>query len=228
MAIICRDHRLLFILTPHTASTAIGGVLLNELGGEWIPPDDMRAPDGSLVRRKHTTVPQLLAADLIGADERKGLFAFAGVRNPFDALVSTYVRNAEHNQPLLEKKDSFIHKRPRKRSHLDYCATHTFEEWIEHVYAPRILDRILGRGTRIRRRFPFQEGVDFVIRYEHLQEDFDEALRRAGVPGRYVIPTRNVTTERLDRDYRSYYTERSRTLVQQAFATQLERFGYAF
>jgi hypothetical protein len=228
MAIICRDHRLLFILTPHTASTAIGDTLRTELGGEWIPPDDMRAPDGSLVRRKHTTVPQLLAAGLISRDERKQHFAFSGVRNPFDALVSAYVRNAEHNQPLLQDKDSFIHKRPRKRTHLDYCADHTFEEWVEHVYAPRTLDRLLGRRTRIRRKFPFQEGVDFVIRYEHLQKDFDEALRRAGVPGRYLIPTKNVTTERQDRDYRSYYSDRTRALVQHAFSAQLERFGYSF
>jgi hypothetical protein len=228
MAVICREHRLLFIAVPHTGSTAISDLLIREMGGEWIPPEDFTAPDGTLVRRKHTTLQQLLAGGVISAEERARLFVISAVRNPFDTLVSTYVRNREHNQPLRDKADSFIHKRRRKRDDLDYCLDHTFDEWIDHSFGPRLIDRVTGRGVKVRRKAPFQEGVDFVMRYEHLQEDFDEALRRAGVDRRLVIPTRNVTTERTERDYRTWYSGRSRKLVQKAFAEQLRRFGYAF
>ena len=228
MAVICREHRLLFIATPHTGSTAISDLLLRDLGGEWIPREELTAPDGTLVKRKHSTLQQLLKGGVITPEERSQLFAFAAVRNPFDTLVSTYVRNREHNQPLRDRPDSFIHDRKRKREDLDYCLDHTFEEWIDHSFSPRLVDRLLGRGAKVRRKAPYQEGVDFVLRYEHLQEDFDEALRRAGVAGRYVIPSKNVTTERTDRDYRTWYTPRTKAIVEQVFGEQLQRFGYTY
>ncbi len=225
MAVISRSHRLLFILAPHTGSSAIAKVLKEELTGEWIPPREIQDADGRiLARRKHTTMRQLLTAGLISAAERADLFAFSAVRNPFDALVSTYFKHASAEPTTIAKRRST--GRSRIVDFAEFCQDHSFEEWIDYAFKPGTLDRLRGRAAQ--QGPSYHDDVDFIMRFEHLQHDFDEALRRGGIEGSYVIPRHNVTQERQTRDYREFYSEGSRRVVQQAFAPYLERFGYSF
>ncbi len=228
MAIICREKRLLFILAPHTASTAIGVLLRDELGGEWLPPEEVRDANGRItVKRKHTTLRELLAANLLSADERAGLITFSAVRNPFDTLVSLYLKHSVKDQVLLEKPDAWIHGRERKLDNLDFCRDHTFAEWIEHVHAPRWQDRFRGRAARLA-RWPYDKGIDEIMRYEHLQDGFDAVLRKAGIAEHHEIPKENVTAVRAGRDYRDFYSARTRRLVEVAYADHLAKYGYSF
>ena len=87
MAVICRDLKLLFIMTPRTACSAVGLMLREELGGEWFPPAPMRDAKGAIdVRQKHATLDELLDADLLTDEDRDRMLVFAGVRNPFERL----------------------------------------------------------------------------------------------------------------------------------------------
>jgi hypothetical protein len=226
MAIICRDAGLLFIMAPRTASSAVGRVLREELGGEFMPPSDVMDDDGTLeVRHKHTTLDDLVRHGLLSPEERAKLLVFTTVRNPFDSLVSLYVSNAATYRELQDKAGSWG-KQELKRNNLRFCATHTFDQWIEHSYQPTLRERLRGKRVRTRRN-PWLAGVDVVMRFESLQEDFEGVLRRAGVDGRHVVPVLNRTKGRR-RDYRSYYSPRSRQLVELAWKADLERFGYAF
>jgi hypothetical protein len=61
-----------------------------------------------------------------------------------------------------------------------------------------------------------------------MQEGLDEALRRVGVTERHILPHRNPTESRADRDYRTLYTERARAIVAGAYARELTTQGYTF
>ena len=227
MAIISRAHGLLFIMTPRTGCTAIGDLLCDKLEGEYLPTTDIVDPGGLIiVGHKHNSVHELLEHGLLTPKEKAGLFTFTAVRNPFDSLVSLYVKLASTYQYLLEDKDAFIHRDPGYMDEMNWCRTHSFDEWIERRYAPR---RVL-RLFRVRRRASmFQryiEGAEVVMRFERLQQDFDDVLRRVGLEP-LNIPFFNATPNR-GSDYRAYYSQRSRRLVESAFSDDLDRFSYRF
>jgi len=71
----------------------------------------------------------------------------------------------------------------------------------------------------------FLRGAHVVMRFEHLQGDFDDVLARLGLPP-HPIPTWNVTEAK--GDYREYYDDATRALVSHVFAPDLTRFGYSF
>ena len=88
----------------------------------------------------------------------------------------------------------------RLRGNMEYCRTHTFSEWIEQRYAPSVWERLKVAG-KTTLNAPHVDGIDFVMRFERLQHDFDEALRQAGITQALTIPRINETANR-DKDYR--------------------------
>jgi hypothetical protein len=226
MAIISRPHRLLFLMAPRTGCTAVGRVLTNSLSGEFLPREDLLDDAGFfLVQRKHSTLAQLLAHGILTSEERRTLFAFSAVRNPFDSLVSLYTKKATKYRSDVGQPDSWLHKVRGYVEDMEYCGTHDFNEWIQHRFARSALDRLRGRGRR-RLYCHWVDGVDFVMRFERLQSDFDEVLRRAAVSVESQIPMTNVTSR--EKDYRPYYSRASRRIVEYAYADDLARFDYHF
>jgi len=72
-------------------------------------------------------------------------------------------------------------------------------------------------------------GVDFVGRYENLEQDLNKALSAAGVNSRVAVPKVNVTPNKdSSRGYRSYYTPHLREQVAEWYAPEIELLGYAF
>ncbi len=229
MAIICRKFKLLFILTPRTGSSAVATALCHELEGEYLPAQDIVGESGRIaVPRKHTTLAQLERHGLMPPDERRNVFVFTCVRNPFDTLVSFYIKKAITYQPLLDNPNSFVHRIPGYVEDMRWAREHTFDEWIVRRYVPRLRDRFFGRRGGPRSLFStYVKGVDAVMRFEHLQADLDRVLQQAGVTQRVLVPSFNVTTER-GRDYRKYYSDRTRRIVESRFAEDLREYGYEF
>jgi hypothetical protein len=214
-------------MTPRTGCTAVAGVLVDSLGGEYLPREDLLDGRGLfLVQRKHCTLDQLLRHGILTDAQRRSLFVFAAVRNPFDSLVSLYTKLALKYKPYLLDPDSWVYKVNGYVEEMEYCRTHSFPEWIARRYATGIRDRLRGRGRRTLNA-NYVDGADFVMRFERLQRDFDEVLAQAGVEQTLTLPTINVTSERA-RDYRCYYTPRARRIVEYALEPELVRFGYQF
>src|SRR5689334_20628322 len=85
MAVICREHKLLFIMTPRTACTAVADLLLTHYGGEYLPAHDVLDSRGRIsLQKKHSTLSDLLTNGLLTMKDADGLLKFAAVRNPFD------------------------------------------------------------------------------------------------------------------------------------------------
>ncbi|HEX9891561.1 MAG TPA: sulfotransferase family 2 domain-containing protein, partial [Actinomycetota bacterium] len=112
---------------------------------------------------------------------------------------------------------------------IELASRHSFEGWVERTF------RLGGVRSRVVRRYRspghlyqgYIDGADFLMRYERLQDDFDQALRHVGIDRPIEIPQTNVTAGRHP-DHRSYYTPRARAIVEKVFEPDLERFGYSF
>jgi len=66
--------------------------------------------------------------------------------------------------------------------------------------------------------------VDFVGRFENLQEDTDHVCRQIGFE-KTVLPSLNATAHG---DYRQYYADRTRRLVAEYYREDVEFFSYEF
>lgn len=65
------------------------------------------------------------------------------------------------------------------------------------------------------------------MRFERLQADFDRALSEVGLVQKPLLPSFNLTATR-EKDYRTYYDQRSRRIVEYVFERELAQFGYQF
>jgi hypothetical protein len=65
--------------------------------------------------------------------------------------------------------------------------------------------------------------VDFVGRYESLDNDFNEICSRIGIS--VSLPKLNVSNTK---PYQSYYSEKSKELVKEAFEPDIRTFNYEF
>jgi hypothetical protein len=227
MAIICRRHRLLFIQAPRTGCTAIEALLLERFGGESLPAANILDADGLMrVSRKHSTIRQLLAEGLIPPNYREQFTTVTAVRNPYDSLVSLYVKKREKYQERLKDPTSWIYQVRGYVEDMEFCRTHTFEEWLTKHYAVGPLDRLLGKARRsLYGRYT--DGVATVMRFERLQHDFESVMRGLGIDGDVTIPNINATPQRRA-SYQDYYTPGARRLVEYVFRPELERYGYTF
>jgi hypothetical protein len=225
MAILCPRYSLLFIMTPRTACTAIGELLLTQFGGEFIPAKEILDSRGRIsVPRKHTTLSQLIQHGLLTVTESESLLKVAAVRNPFDSLVSEYLKKRFKYKPLLSDPSSWINRLPRFAEDIRYCQTHSFNAWIFRLCSKKIIKRLLRNQPSM--FADYTEGMDVVMRYESIEKDLDEVFKRAGISSKAEIPVVNRTDERNNRDYRSFYSRPAALMVRCAYSYDLKTYGY--
>jgi hypothetical protein len=148
--------------------------------------------------------------------------SFTVVRNPWDRLVSAYhfarMRNSYWHNPhylpddyeLLSQKsfEECVTILREERERLKNLVWHTQMRW---VASPKSL------GGKVM--------VDRVLRFENIDHDFRELCRELGVSER-ELPRIN-TSDRAGH-YQQYYNERTRKIVEEIYAEDIEAFGYSF
>jgi hypothetical protein len=222
MAILCRDIGLLLLQAPHTGSTSLGTLLRTELGGEMLVEERVRDARGRIVlRQKHQTLAQLIEAGLITAEQRADLLVVVGIRNPFDLVLTEYARNREAGS--ISAPQRLLRRLPGASP--DF-SPRDFERFVQRRYEPGRLFRLVGRRPFV--PTDWTAGADHLIRFEHMQDDLDAALRTVGVTERHLLPHRNPTASRADRHYRDVYTSRAREVVGRVYARELRQHGYTF
>lgn len=201
---ICHRQRLVFVHLRRTAGNsieaALGGILLFD---RWFRPTD--AWDNRLHRgrswykrdrRGHRI--HATAAEIRARYPREfaRYFKFTIVRNPWAQMASLYGRLHAHDQAFAR-----------------------FRDWL------RGFD--LERGTVPQASVCDDDGrclVDFIGRFESLQEDFAAACDRAGIPRRDLPRTNPGGGPALA----EVYDDESRRRVERLFAADIDRFGYSF
>ncbi len=136
-------------------------------------------------------------------------FTFALVRNPWDALVSTY----SYQQHVLD--DTVRAQNPEMDAILRRCDG--FSDFV------RAYPLIRGDMTSFITDERGNQLVDFVGRYETLPEDFAYVCGRLGIDTPLVHVNRSKHAA-----YRDHYTAETRALVERYFARDIARFGYRF
>ncbi len=227
MAVVCRELGLLFIMTPRTACTAVGDLLLTHYGGEYLPAQDILDKQGAIrVQQKHNTLSELVENGLLTTDESNSLLKFASVRNPFDSLVSLYIKQRWKYQPLLNDPASWVNRSPAYAKSMRYAANHSFKQWLFRKCRKQLLKRVLGGPPSMFINYTY--GTNAVLKYENIEEELNSVLLKAGVSIKAQLPVINRTSERQSEDYRKWYSHSSIAAVRIAFADDLRRYGYTF
>lgn len=132
-------------------------------------------------------------------------FKFCFVRNPFDRLVSLY----------------FYRKRPKS-----IIEKMTFKEFCFFVKQSS-----LGVGaynykgiSQATPQIKWAKNVDFVGKFENLQEDFDFICGKLNIP-KQKLPVKNTTKHK---HYKEYYDAELIQLVSEIYEEDLLTFNYGF
>jgi len=131
----------------------------------------------------------------------KKYFKFSFVRNPWDRLVSQFHFN-------------------RGKFGME---NYSFRDHVQAFYD----DRVVGRGGAHLAWLVDENNnmaVDFVGRFENLQEDFNIICDKIGIP-QQELPRKNATKHK---HYTEYYDDETKELVAKKYAEDIEYFGYEF
>ncbi len=210
--IVSQSHSFAFVHVPKTAGTSVYAVLADYgtdpqayWGNRWLKRVGIRvnrfAPWPYTKFRAHS--PAAALKDWLPADVFEGLFKFAFVRNPWDLLVSYW---------------HFIRRTPVHKRHRRVMALPSFAHYVDYEIRRRSFSQVGLLCDRDGRLL-----VDFVGRYESLETDFAFICRRIGVAA--ALPRFNAGVRG---DYREHYTPALVDRVAEAYADDIERFGYTF
>ncbi len=231
--IISHEHKFIFLKTKKTAGTAIEAAL-SELCGpsdvitpyreesetdrKGLGPQNYRIEHpikpkrplwrkllGRPERYYHHSVgfyehmPASRVRDYVGEEVWRSYFKFAFDRNPWDRQVSWYLYKTK-SKSIRPSFERFM--QDRRRAFVTNYAIYTIDGEL---------------------------AVDFVGRYENLQDELAKALDLAGVGRHLEVPRTNVTPDKDQaRDYRNYYSDATRERVAEWYAPEIALLHYGF
>jgi hypothetical protein len=210
-------YKFLFVHIPKTGGTSIRAALRSY---KWKDPyriplflcSRLSSLTGHRLACKLPRHAKAIAAyEMLPREIYDGLFKFAFVRNPWDLQVSSFhhiQRERPHLLAGITEFESFL--RLKLNPNRDYV--YHLDVSIEHQS-----DYVVGMDRNLI--------VDFIGRYEELEDDFQEACKKIGIS----CPKLPHKRQAKDRSaYRLYYTDTTAQIVADHFETDIEMFGYSF
>ncbi len=246
--IISHRHKFIYLKARKVAGTSVEVALAQHCGDEDIVTpvgpfnpswdEEEYAHPGKEVRGYSRHLPLIPLRRRLGRKLWDAYFKFAVTRNPWDLVVSQY-----HWATRSDYGDSYkgsvgrslkrFWTRPLKvRKNSRQLGTNlartvmkmdviTFEFYVTHML----------RYYESNDRFYFDRSgsvaLDFLIRYEHLQEDYTSVCDRLGLPVSEV-PSLKTKARVGRRHYTTYYNDRARERVAKMYHRHIEHFGYRF
>jgi len=246
MAIICREHKLLYILVPGTGSSSLGNILLKEFGGEWLPKQDiLNRNSKKVLDRKHNTIQQLISFNLVTEEELQSYWKFANIRNPFDRYATQYERlvgnwiqqriHSDNSDSWFNRSGESYREQLLKETNqkIEEAKNIGFDKWLckklnqTKAFKEHKINN--SNNLNLSELYPFTVGIDRVVRSEYLEQDFNFLLKEANIikeQDKIVIPHTNKTEGK--KSYQQYYARRTRNMLENLFGQELAIFNYNF
>ena len=199
--IISHRYKYLFVELPHTGSTAISAELREFY-------------DGSKILRKHARYSEFRRT---ASKAEREYFVFSCIRNPLDVAVSLYFRYKTDHDSRYSKPRGTVTRSDVEWFRFIQRTGADFPTYFKRAYRRPIPYDNFSREAH--------HQLDFVLRFENLQDDFAKVLGMIGIEPQRRLPVVNSTSERRS-DFASYYTP---DVVQRAiwvFGPFMERWGY--
>ena len=204
--IISHRHRFIFIAVPRTATHAIRAALQPHLANDdWeqkLLHGEKRIPIPEIAALKHGHVSCRQIKPCLDGEVWNSYFKFAFVRNPYDRFISACFF-------LNRRNPGFRGKEIRTMKQL--LAREDFRRRI--LIQPQAV--LLTDDDN-------HMGLDYIGRFETLQESFDDICERIGIPAAALS---NLNTSH-HREYRDYYDPELRQAVTDLYRDDLRLFGY--
>ena len=202
MGVLSFDDRFVFIHVPKTAGRSLAQVLQTR-GRRFHDMPELIEASGD---RAGIRSPNHLRARDVAAwlgDGWSDLYSFGLVRNPWDRMVSIYTFVRQHRP----------HPRHAEANEVDFRAFFDASGFQDLRPQSEWLCDASGEVM-----------VSEVFRFEDLAGAYASIARRCGL-GEAALPHVNASERS---DYRSFYDDDLAERVGQAFAEDVERFGYRF
>ena len=203
--LISHKFKFIFIRIPKTASTSIQYTL-----GKICTENDIVTPinDPPILdhkARNNEGFEQHIAAsqikNKIPEDVWNNYFKFCFERNPYDKMVSMYWYR--------------LHTKKIQGSFKEFCLN--CEKGIYKFPNSSILYLINDKIA-----------VDFIGRYEFLNDDFQKICNRIGLPFKLELTKLKSQIRRKDIHYSAYYDSETKEIVRNHYSKEIKLLGYKF
>jgi len=203
--IINHKYKFCFFQIPRTGSTAIAKVLVEHYGSEQRD-------------HKHSNYEHFL---LTANNDEKSYFKFAGIRNPLDSILSQYLK-MKNDKDGKFSRGTFGSGKPLSKGAISKYQfikrnNATFEDFfVEYIskdfYKPHQEVTI--------------DNMDFIIRFEELQEDFNQLMNMLDIPS-IEIPVTNATKNR-NTEFVQHYKDEMIPLAINTLTPVMKKYNFDF
>jgi len=213
-------NNIIFVHVPKTAGGTVENIILNEYfkykNHENHDLTEERKALHSLNKKwtQHDTITEIISSRKIYNPE--DYFKFAFVRNPWDRVVSEFLY--VKNQGGCACRGN-IRRMPKNFT--EYIKQNFKCSWRNHVIPQYKF--IYNSKNEIK--------VDFIGRFENLEEDIKKVLRTLNINEPYELPKVNQSRnlkQKLIKPYWLYYDKETKEIVEDKFKKDIKLFGYHF
>ena len=214
---ISLNKKFLFIHVPKTGGNSIQNILRNysedeivTLGKHQDGIERFEVRNNKYSIQKHSTLSTY--KNEIESNIYEPLFKFSTIRNPWDMCISFYF--SPHRGKIEWYRDRF-------------------KEYIQTIPTIRHYIMIESMADKINRKFhiglksktkPLDTDIDFLIRFENLNEDFNKVCDILEIP--FVeLPLRNKSTRS---HYTEYFDDELIALIGNRFSDEIKHVNYIY
>lgn len=159
---------------------------------------------------KHSTLSHYKS--VLDAKVYRSLFKFATIRNPWDRMISLYFSPS---------------RGVKKWNRNDFLTlVNSVSPLRYYICAKTVNDKVL-RKLRIQRIIGYKKlerDIDFLIRFEQIEHDFETVCKMLDIP-HSPLPKRNISNRK---HYSEYYDDELKEIVRKKFVEEIEFGNYNF
>lgn len=198
---ISRKKKFIFIHIPRNGGTSVNFALKQFCINypEEKPGVHKKVP---AIFYKHASIKEICKSSQIKC---KSFFKFTTVRNPWDRILSLYFWGI-----YIYPMQSFVQEKD-------------FNSWVKNVFMYQEICEKFRRTQFDYISIDSKIKMDYIMRFENLQNDWLEVCKRLGI--KVELPIIYKTDHE---NYTHYYNSESRRIIEKIFAIDIEHFGYQY